>query len=268
MPLDFSTIRYEKANHRALITLNRPQVLNAFDLTMQEELKAAWDDVRRDSDVRVVILTGEGDRAFCTGIDLRGWERPEGEDHGPTDPWHAEENGSRLTARQNDVWKPVITAVNGMCCGGAFYFIDDSDIIIASENATFFDSHVSYGLVAGLEPIGLLNRVPFGEIMRIALVGLDERVSAKKAQEIGLVTEVVPLADLLATAERLAATIAAHPPLAVQGTVKAMWRALEVGRTAALELGHHYSKRGNAEEAIDALQTQLARKDRPKPRLR
>ncbi len=108
---EFSTITYEKANHRALIVLNRPDVHNAFNLTMQEELKAAWADVRNDDDVHVAILTGAGDRAFCTGIDLRGWERAPGEDAGPTDPWHAEENGSRLTARQNDVWKPVITAV-------------------------------------------------------------------------------------------------------------------------------------------------------------
>ena len=268
MAQDLETLTYDKRNHRALITLNRPEVMNAFNLRMQEELKWVWQDVRNDDDVRVVILTGAGEKAFCTGIDLRGWERPEGEDDGSTDLWHAEENGSRLTARQNDVWKPVITAVNGMCCGGAFYFIDDSDIIICSENATFFDSHVSYGLVAALEPIGLLHRIPFGEIMRIALTGLDERVSAQKAQQIGLVSEVVPLDDLVPAAERLAESIASHPPIAVQGTVKAMWRSLEVGRTAAMELGHHYAKRGNTEENIGTLGGQLSRKDRRPWRLR
>ncbi len=268
MASDFTTLTYDKANHRALVTLNRPEVLNAFDHQMQEDLKRVWEDVRSDDDVRVVILTGAGDRAFCSGIDLRGWEGPEGPEAGPQDPWHVEENGSRLTARQNDVWKPVITAVNGMCVGGGFYFVDDSDITICSDNATFFDSHVSYGLVAALEPIGLLHRVPFGEIMRIALMGTDERVSAQKALEIGLVSEVVPRDELLPAAERLAESIASHPPIAVQGTVKAIWRSLELGRSAGMELGLQYLKRGNLAENVDALGDRLSRKDRRQWRLR
>ena len=268
MASDFTTLNYDKAHHRALVTLNRPEVMNAFNVQMQEDLKRVWEDIRNDEDIRVVILTGAGDKAFCSGIDLRGWERPEGQEVGPQDPWHIEENGSRLTARQNDVWKPVITAVNGMCVGGAFYFIDDSDITICSDNATFFDSHVSYGLVAALEPIGLLHRVPFGEIMRIALTGTDERVSAQKALQIGLVSEVVPLEELLPAAERLAESIASHPPIAVQGTVKAIWRSLDLGRTAAMELGHHYAKRGNLEENIGALGGRLSRKERRQWRLR
>jgi enoyl-CoA hydratase/carnithine racemase len=264
----FSTLIYEKASHRALIVLNRPDALNAFDKTMQRELKAAWQMVKEDEDVRVVILTGAGNKAFCSGVDLKDGDDPEAKAKKERDPWHHEDAGARLTSKQNGVWKPVITAVNGLCNAGAFYFVYDSDIVLASENATFFDTHVSYGLVTALEPIGLTRRIPLGEVLRIALVGGDERVSAKRAYEIGLVSEVVPHAELLPAAERLAASIASHPPIAVQGTVKAIWRSLDMGRQQGLEMGEMYPRLGNTPEALKQLNEKLARKDKPKWRLR
>lgn len=266
MAQGFATLIYEKANHRALIVLNRPQALNAFDDVMQKELRAAWEDIKNDEDVRVVIVTGAGERAFCSGIDLRANEPHASKED--SDPWHHEESGSRITARQNGVWKPVITAVNGICNAGAFYFVDDSDIVICSENATFFDTHVSYGLVAALEPIGLLRRVPLGEVLRIALLGSEERMSAQRAFQIGLVSEVTPLAELLPAAERLAQTIAAFPPIAVQGTVQAIWRSMEVGRTTGLEMGAMFTKVGNTPENVQDLSAKLSSRDRPKWRLR
>ena len=148
------------------------------------------------------------------------------------------------------------------------FFIVDSDIVICSENATFFDPHVSYGLVASLEPIALAQRIPFGEAMRIALAGTDERVGAQRAYQIGLVSEVTPQDELLPAAERLAATIASHPPIGVQGTVKAVWRGLGVSRGPALEVGALYPKVGNIPETIAGLEGRLTRKERPKWRLR
>ncbi len=218
----YETVLYEKKGHKAIITLNRPQVHNCFSRTMQQELVLIWDDVRRDRDIWVAIVTGAGDRAFCTGGDVR-----EGAEERKVmtqfDRW-MEVPGSTLTARQNHVWKPVITAVNGICAGGGFYFVGDSDLVICSENATFFDPHVTHGLVTAL-------------IMSIALMGSQERMSAQEAHRIGLVGEVVPLKELLPRAEELADKICMNAPMAVQGTVEAIWKSLEMGRQAALDQG-------------------------------
>jgi enoyl-CoA hydratase/carnithine racemase len=103
-------------------------------------------------------------------------------------PFSAEDPGQYLGAKQNRVWKPLICAVHGMCAGGAFYWLNEADIIICSEEATFFDPHTTYGMVSALEPVGLARRIPLGEVMRIALFGLDERMSSARALGIGLVS--------------------------------------------------------------------------------
>ena len=145
--------------------------------------------------------------------------------------------GHHLTARQNGCWKPVITAVNGMCAGGGFYFVTDSDMVICSEHATFFDPHVTFGRVAAVEPIGLTRRIPFGEVMRIALMGSAWRMSAERAYQIGLVQEVTAQDGLMAKAHEMADVLAELPPLALAGTVEAIWRGLEMGRGPALDFG-------------------------------
>ena len=105
--------------------------------------------------------------------------------------------GAKLLPKQNDLWKPIVAAVNGMACGGAFYLLGESDVIIAAENATFFDPHVSYGMVAGYETTHLLQKLPFGEMLRIALIGGHERMSAERAHQIGLVSEITPADKLM-----------------------------------------------------------------------
>jgi enoyl-CoA hydratase/carnithine racemase len=153
--------------------------------------------------------------------------------------------GEYLGPKQNRLWKPVVAAVHGMCAGGAFYWINESDIVICSEDATFFDPHVTYGMVAALEPIGLRQRVPLPEVLRMALLGNDERIGAATALRISLVTEVTPLEQLWTRAHDLAAKIAAKPTSAVQGTTKAIWESLDVGRNAALQMGLKYCLLGN-----------------------
>jgi enoyl-CoA hydratase/carnithine racemase len=139
----------------------------------------------------------------------------------------------------------VVCAVQGMCTAGAFYFVNESDVVICSTDATFFDSHVSAGLVCALEPVGLMRRVGLGETLRIALMGNDERVSADTALRIGLVSEVVSPEDLWIRAHEIAATIAANPPSATQGTVKAIWESLDKPYRAALDQGLIYTRLGN-----------------------
>jgi len=133
------------------VTLNRPEVLNAFNEKMELEFGRLWSEVREDDRVRAVVLTGAGERAFSTGVDVS--ERFESEDPflDPQHPWaEGEDPGRTLSPRRNEVWKPVIAAVNGMCAGGAFYWVADCDIVICTPEATFFDPHVTFGLVAAL----------------------------------------------------------------------------------------------------------------------
>ena len=106
----------------------------------------------------------------------------------------------------------MITAVNGMVVGGGLHFVADSDLVLAAEHVTFLDTHVKVGLVAGLEPVGLARRIPLEAVMRLALLGGSERMSAQEALRLGLVGEVLPAAQLLPRARELAAKIAQHSP--------------------------------------------------------
>jgi len=228
------------------VTLNRPKVLNAFNDEMRSEFSQLWSRVRSDDAVRAVVLAAAGDRAFSTGVDVT--ERLDGESPflDVLHPWAENEDpGRQLSPRRNEVWKPVIAAVHGMCAGGAFYWIADCDIVICSSDATFFDPHVTYGLVAALEPIALRYRMPFSDVMRMALLGLHERMTAERALGIGLVTEIVERPALVARAQELAGVIAGQPSAAVQGTVKALWQSLDVSRAQSLATALMYTQVGN-----------------------
>jgi enoyl-CoA hydratase/carnithine racemase len=227
------------ASHVATITLNRPDSLNAFNRIMCEGMAEAWRIVKFDESVNAVVLRAAGDRAFSAGLDIKS---PYGQ---PDNVWNHEDPGEALSPKWQKMWKPVVCAVHGMCTAGAFYFVNESDVVICSDDATFFDSHVSAGLVCALEPIGLMRRIGLGETLRIALMGNDERIGADTALRIGLVSEVVSPDRLWARADQIAATIAAKPPSATQGTVKAIWESLEKPYRAALEQNLIYTRLGN-----------------------
>ena len=144
--------------------------------------------------------------------------------------------GDALGPKSCDLWKPVVTAVNGMCCGGAFYLLAESDIIIANESATFFDPHVTYGMPAVYEPMKMAQRIPLGEILRLTLLGNYERVTAETAKQIGLISEVLKDDALIEKALWLAESIAAQPPIAVQASLRAIWAANDLGRLDAMAL--------------------------------
>ncbi|MGX9790546.1 enoyl-CoA hydratase/isomerase family protein [Mycobacterium sp. MMS18-G62] len=241
MPMSFETILLDvnETDHVATITLNRPDSLNAFNRTMCEEMVEVWRLVKLDESVHAVVLRAAGERAFSAGLDIK---TPYGQ---PDNVWNHEDPGEALSPKWQKMWKPVVCAVQGMCTAGAFYFVNESDVVICSEEATFFDSHVSAGLVCALEPIGLMRRVGLGETLRIALMGNDERVSADTALRIGLVSEVVSADRLWARAHEIATGIAAKPPSATQGTVKAIWESLEKPYRAALEQNLIYTRLGN-----------------------
>jgi enoyl-CoA hydratase/carnithine racemase len=236
----YTTIRYETTgDFVATITLDRPAVLNAFDRRMCEEIRDAWHAIKADPTVHAVVLRAAGERAFCAGLDV---SKPYGQ---PDDVWNHEDPGELLSPKWQKVWKPVVCAVHGMCTAGAFYLVNEADVVICSTDATFFDSHVTYGMVSALEPVGLMRRVGLGETLRMALSGNDERVSAATALRIGLVTEVVERDALWSRAHEIAAAIAAKPTAATQGTVRAIWESLDRPYRAAMEQGLLYTRLGN-----------------------
>ncbi|HOW96111.1 MAG TPA: enoyl-CoA hydratase/isomerase family protein, partial [Mycolicibacterium fallax] len=212
---DFETIGldFDRDARVATITLNRPDRLNSFNRTMCQEMAAAWRIVKLDEGTNAVVLRAAGDRAFSAGLDVKS-------SYGqPDNVWNHEDPGELLSPKWQKMWKPVICAVQGICTAGALYFVNEADVVICSTEATFFDSHVSAGLVSALEPIGLMRRIGLGETLRMALLGNDERVGADTALRIGLVTEIVERSQLWERAHQIAATIAAKPPSATQGTV-------------------------------------------------
>ncbi|MGD3107696.1 enoyl-CoA hydratase/isomerase family protein [Streptomyces sp. YGL11-2] len=222
------TVRTETDGGVALVTLDRPARHNAVDLATADRLAALWREFRHDDTVRAAVVTGAGGRAFCTGID-RAADVPQ-----PTSPFSLDDPMIRIGPKANDLWKPVVAAVDGMACGGAFYLLGEAEFIVASENSTFFDPHTTYGMVSAYEAIYMAQRMPFGEIARLSLMGTAERLGARRAYEIGLVSELTPPGGAVAAALRRAAVLAAQPTDAVQGTVRALWAAKEAARAQAL----------------------------------
>lgn len=247
--MNYQTILYTVADHIATVTINRPEALNAFTKQMVDEFAHLWRAIAEDDAVHAVVLRAAPGRAFSTGADVKA----------PADAmfhpniWTQADPGEGLSPKLNRCWKPVIAAVHGMCAGGAFYWISECDIIICSEDATFFDPHVTYGLTAALEPIGATYRMPLGDVLRMTLLGNDERITAETALRIGLVTEVVPLDHLWPRADALAALIAAKPPAAIQGSVRAIWESLDMTRSTALQTALKYCQLGNriSEQQVD-----------------
>lgn len=217
---DYECLLYEEADGIATVTLNRPDKHNSFSPTQIAEIEDVWKKLRFNNDVACVIVTGAGDRAFSSGIDL-SYTHPQ-----PVSKVVIDDPMLRIGPKTNDLWKPVIAAVNGMACGGAFYILGEVEFIIAAEGATFFDPHVTHGMPCVYEPMLMLQRMPLGEIMRLSLLGRHERMSAKRAYEIGLVQEVVPQDQLMSAALWSAQVIANAPdPVAMESTVRAIWSA-------------------------------------------
>jgi enoyl-CoA hydratase/carnithine racemase len=234
------TVRFDVAGRVATITLDRPDRLNAMNQQMRDELRACWQRVKDDPDVWVAIITGAG-RAFSSGADVEslargGFPKP--------DRWRelAMHEGIALlpTPRRMRVHKPIIAAVNGVVAGVTLDLVTEADIPIASEKAYFVDPHVSIGYVSSHEMVNMARRVPVAVCLRMALLGSRERMSAERALQVGLVTEVVPHEKLMDRARELAAMICSNAPLAVWGTKMAIVQGLGLPIAQAEEIAAGY----------------------------
>jgi len=266
---DFSTILWDQADGVGRVTLNRPDRLNAFTLEMAEELSALWRSLRTDDSVRCVVLGAAGGRAFCSGIDRDFVPAEDGVDY-EFSPFTYDDPGALLGPKSNGLWKPVIAAVDGIACGGAFYLLGEVDFIVATEATRFFDPHVTYGMPAVYEPLLMLHRtMPLGEVLRMTLLGTAEHLSAERAHQIGLVSEVVADADALAEATAwAAAAIASAPPGPVQATLRTLWAGRELSRRQALDLGNTFLNLGMDEASLAEGQGVFSSRHRPEPRVR
>ena len=232
---EYECLKVERHGPVGWLINNRPDQLNAMNSKMRDEFAAAWRELDDDGDIRVIVHTGEG-RAFQTGVDVTeiasdgvGMERY----RESVESWDL-----HFTSWHQNVWKPVITAVNGICAGGGFHWVADADIVIAASDAQFFDPHVSIGQVVTIEAIGLLRKMPAEAVMRMAFVGRHERLSAQRAYELAMISEIVdPPERLREAAQELAEKIARNSPAAMAATKKALWGALELGLTDACRLG-------------------------------
>lgn len=225
----YQTIIYEVDGHTATITMNRPDALNALSPRMITELRAAYQQAEDDDTVWLMIVTATG-RAFCTGADVKEIpgdgkvinDRPYLSTY---EQWEAPQEG---TPPFRSMTKPVIVAVNGICCGAGLDWVTTGDIVIASDRATFFDPHVSIGLVAAREMVRLAKALPRAVALRMALMGKHERMTVQRAYDLGLITEIVEHSQLLERAHEIADTVNLNAPLAVRGTRLAIHKTLDM----------------------------------------
>ncbi|MDF3310053.1 enoyl-CoA hydratase-related protein [Rhodococcus sp. T2V] len=207
--------------HVLWIELDNPGALNAVSPIMQDELHRVWLAYDKDPELRVAVLIGAGDRAFCSGADVSAVADTS---RGRTSDYDRE---TKFTPAHVGVRKPIICVVNGVCAGAGLHFVADCDFAIASETATFLDPHVNVGQVSALEPIGLAQHLPLGAVMRMVLLGKYERLDAQRAYELGMVTEVVSASSLRDRALELARWVAAGSPEAIRLSREAIYGSLE-----------------------------------------
>jgi enoyl-CoA hydratase/carnithine racemase len=215
------SLLYEKRGAVAILTINRPQAMNAYDSDAVHGMGRRFQEFDDDSSLHVAILTGAGDKAFCTGADLK---KLHGKDFGGgiQELWDDERQyrlGQRIKPR-----KPVIAAVNGYCLAGGLELALACDLRIASSTASFGCPEVKRSIIHGYGAMRLVQMIPFAVAMNMLLTG--DRISAQRAAEVGLVNEVVEPAELMNAAMRLAETVAANAPLSVKLTKELAWRGL------------------------------------------
>lgn len=262
---DRARVRYDKADRVARVTIDRPEVLNAMDLRTHEELAAIWDDVERDDDVWVVVLTGAGDRAFSVGQDLRERARLDAAGTPPTTFGSRGLPGwPRLTERF-ELAKPIVARVDGYAFGGGFELALACDIVVASDRAVFALPEARLGLVPGAGgAFRLARQLPLKIAMGYALTG--RRLPAAEALRLGLVNEVVPAAELDACVDGWVADLLRSAPLSVRAIKEAVMRSVDMPLEQAFRTRYHWEERRM--RSADAVEGPRAFAEKREPRWR
>jgi len=219
--MTFENLLFETKNAIAYITVNRPKVLNALNAATMEELRQAFHAVKKDPSIRVVLLTGAGEKAFVAGADIGELAKQ--------DPVTAKEytlRGQNVLNLMENLGKPVIACLNGFALGGGCEMALAATLRLASENAKLGQPEVKLGITPGYGGSQRLPRL-VGKGIALQLLLSGEMISAQEAHRIGLVNEVVPLPELIPRAEAIARQIIANAPLAVQYTIEAVNRGME-----------------------------------------
>ncbi|MDA8044295.1 MAG: enoyl-CoA hydratase/isomerase family protein [Actinomycetota bacterium] len=242
--MSYETIVYEVDDRIATITFNRPERLNAVNHQMSMELRDAYLRAEADDEVWTLVVRATG-RAFCSGADVEkipddGKVPHEGSYLSRFAEWEAPQEA---TPPFRSMAKPIVVAVNGICCGAGMDLVTTGNISIAAEDATFFDPHVSIGIVSGREMVRVARALPINVAMRMALLGKQERLSAQRAYELGFVTELVPPDRLHARAREIAELVNRNAPLAVRGTRLAILKGLNLPMHEAEILAETFRER-------------------------
>jgi enoyl-CoA hydratase/carnithine racemase len=245
---NYGTILFEVRDRTACITLDRPDRLNAINDEMVAEINDAFRQVEERQDIWTLIITGNG-RALCAGADVRKAHENNDEVYAPGIDHQGEgvlssfrqwEAPQEATPPWLQMSKPIICAVNGICCGAGLDFVTTSDIPIASDQATFFDPHVSIGVASTREAVRLARVLPLAATMRMALMGKHERMDVQRALDLGLITEIVPHDQLVDRAWEIAEIVNRNAPLAVRATRLAIRNGLTLPIHEAELLGEGY----------------------------
>lgn len=249
-------IRFEKHERVALITIDRPEALNAFDFELSREIADAWSTFRDAPDLWVAIVTGAGEKSFSAGADLRSLAELY-RSFTPLQRRHRAETQPGLggLTRNIEVWKPIIAAVNGYCFGGGMELALACDIRIASENAQFGLTETSWGIIPGAGGTQRLPRlIPMG--IALEMIFTAKRIDAAEAYRIGLVNQVAPQAELMIAAMSMADRICANAPLAIQTSKMAVWKGVDLPLADGLRLentlGEPVRQTEDAQEGIAA----------------
>ena len=261
--MTYETIIYEVEGRSAIITFNRPERLNAVNEQMIHEINDAYMRAERDDDIWTIIVAANG-RAFCSGADVEkvpedGKAPHEGRYLSQYKEWEAPQEA---THPFRQMAKPMIVAVNGICCGAGMDLVTCGDIAIASDDVQFFDPHVSIGLVSGREIVRVARRLPYGVAMRMGMVGKHERMGAERAYQLGFVTEVVPRDQLLARAKEVAELINRNAPIAVRGTRLAVMKGLDLPLHEAEILAESFRERNlHTEDSLEGPKAFMEKRD-------
>lgn len=253
------TVLYERDGHVATITYNRPEVLNAINGALRQDLNAAWERFRADEDAWVAIVTGAG-RAFCVGADLRDGAKSAGS--WPGSFWEIPTINSFESGLE--VWKPTIAAVHGYCLGYGLTLVSACDFVIAADDAEFGMPEVRLGVPTVVGAIRLPQRIGMQDALELLLTG--DRIDAARAAEIGLAGRVVPRGELLDAARQLADRLCAGAPLAVRAVKEMAYRGQHLPWVDAVRMGE--TMRRLVGSTDDAAEGRAASAERRPPRWR